>query len=360
VASRGLIGALLGLAGLALAGGSFLLAGRGAYQSFLSAWLFWGGLSVGSLALLLVHRLTGGRWGDDLRPPLVAAAATLPLVALLAVPLLLGLADLYPWAAAGEGGGAAGPAWLLNPSFFAIRCLCYLAIWLALAWMVGAFGAPPRRLQGQGPGGLALSLLALTTTLAAFDWVMSLDPLWYSAVFGLLVGVAQATAGLALAVLWLAGAHGGRAGADRLHDAGNLLLAGVLLWSYLALMQFLTVWIANLPHEIRWYVPRLQTGWQWLGAAVVCLQLLAPLPLLLSRRAKRSPGALALAAGLILCAQALYALWLTLPTLRPRAPRLDAADLGLFLGLGGLWLGVLLWRLPGSGTTAATQREGAA
>ncbi len=356
VRGGGARGALLGLAGMVLAGGGALLAGAGAYEPFLWAWLFWGGLSTGSVALLLVHQVTGGRWGDALRPPLVAAAAALPLVALLVGPLLFGLAELYPWAR----GDVPHPSGLFSPMFFSGRALVYLVLLLGLAWVAGAFGLPARRLRGQGMGGAALLVLVLTTTLAAFDWVMSLDPHWYSAIFGLLVGVAQVVAGLALATRWLATAEGrlpDRPATRQLHDAANLLLAGVLLWAYLGFMQFLTIWSANLPEEIRWYVPRLQTDWRWLGLAVVGLHLLAPLVLLLSRRARRSPRILGLVAGVVLLGQALYALWLTLPTLRPQAARLEAADALLFLGVGGLWLGLFMWRLPGAATAAGTSRQ---
>lgn len=360
VSGGGIQASVMGLAGVLLAGGGVLLAGRGAYEPFLWAWLFWGGLSAGSVALLLVHQVTGGRWADALRPPLAAAAAALPVVALLVVPLLFGLAELYPWAR----GDVAHPSGLFSPLFFAARALVYLTLLLGLAWLAGAFGRPARRLRGQGVGGAALLVLVLTTTLAAFDWIMSLDPHWYSAVFGLLVGMAQVVAGLALATRWLARAEGrfpGRPVAtQQLHDAGNLLLAGVLLWGYLAFMQFLTIWSANLPEEIRWYVPRLQTDWHWLGLAVVGLHLLAPLPLLLSRRAKRSPRTLGLVAGLVLLGQALYALWLTLPTLRPQAARVETADALLFLGVGGLWLGLFLWRLPGAAMAAGSFGQGTA
>jgi hypothetical protein len=268
----------------------------------------------------------------------------LPLTALLLVPVLLGLRSVYPWAGADvlpEAG-----SWWLNTPFFVARTLLYVACWLVLARMLGALGDSGGPGPSQARSGVGLILLVATTSLAAFDWVMSLDPLWYSAALGLLVCAASAAAALALAVLWRLGTQGqGPAAPARLHDLGNLLLACLLLWSYLVFMQFVTVWIANLPWEIRWFLPRLDSGWRWLGVAVLTLQLLLSLPLLLSRAAKRAPITLGLAACLILCAQALYALWLTLPTLRPRAPGARAADLALFLGLGGIWLAAFLGRL---------------
>jgi hypothetical protein len=202
-------------------------------------------------------------------------------------------------------------------------------------------------------------------TLIAFDWVMSLDPEWYSAIFGLLVGVSQALAATALAVLWLGlerwrverrQPSGSGVTPRQSPDAGNLLLAILLLWGYLALMQLVTIWIANLPDEIRWLVPRLQTGWRWLGLAAVVLLPGLGLALLLSPRIKTHPRLLALAAGVVLAAQALYALWLTLPTLRPAGPRLTLLDLAVLLGAGALWLAAFGLYLALAGRAAPVRK----
>lgn len=337
----------LALVGAALAGAAWAGAGGTMPASYLAACIFWGGLSLGSLAWLMIHHLTGGGWGETLRPALLGAAAALPLLALLLLPLLADPDRLYAWAG-GDAGAGTLPRWFLDPGLFAARGLLYLIAWLALAWTLGAWGEhtgrEARRARAISAGGLVL--LIATTSLAAFDWVMSLAAPWYSAVFGLLVGVGQATAALALAVLW----HGASRPQDapapqRWHDLGNLLLALVLLWSYLALMQFLTIWIADLPAEIRWYLPRLGTEWRWLGVAAVSLALLLPLPLLLSRAVKRAPRALAGVAALVLGGQALYAWWLTLPSLHPQGLRIVPADLAWFVGVGGLWLAAARWRV---------------
>jgi hypothetical protein len=347
-------------AGLAVSGlvvtATAAIAGGGVLPSLLWPALFGLGLSVGSMGLMLVNRLTGGAWGELLSPALGAAAAVLPLTALLLAPVLLGLHSVYPWAGAHvlpEAG-----SWWLNTPFFVVRTLLYAACWLVLARMLGALGDSGSPGPSQARSGVGLILSVATTSLAAFDWVMSLDPLWYSTALGLLVCAASAAAALALAVLWRLGTQGqGPPPPARLHDLGNLLFACLLLWTYLVFMQFLTVWIANLPGEIRWFLPRMDTGWRWLGIAVLALQLLLALPLLLSRAAKRAPRTLGLAAGLILCAQALYVLWLTLPTLRPRAPGIRAADLGLFLGLGEIWLAAFLARLHRQAPARAAARS---
>jgi hypothetical protein len=314
--------------------------------AWVAACVFWGGLSLGSLLLLLVHRLSGGAWGKTLRRPLLAAAGVLPLLLFLLLPLLATPERWYPWAGAGISGESI-PVWYLNVSFFRLRTLLYVAVWLALAWAVGAWsrhdGAVAGRARRASPAGLIL--LFVTVSLAAFDWIMSLDPQWYSAIFGLLVTAGQATAALSLAVLWSLYARAATPLApQQLHDCGNLLLTLLLLWTYLAGMQLITVWIADLPREIRWYLPRLQTDWRWLGLAVLTLHLFVPLPLLLSRGIKRSRNGLGLAAALLFCAQGLYALWLTLPSLRPEGLQLAPADLAVFTGTGGVWLAAFLWR----------------
>jgi hypothetical protein len=345
----------VGLVGLLLVGTAALAGGAGLPSAWVAACVFWGGLSLGSLVLLQVHQLSGGAWGEALHRPLLAAAGALPLLPLLLLPLLATPGQWYPWAHTDLPSGTV-PVWYLNVPFFRLRTLLYLAVWLTLAWAVGSWDnrdeAAARRARRSSPAGLIL--LLVTTSLAAFDWIMSLDPRWYSAIFGLLVTAGQVTAALALAVLWCVVGRAATATDPQLrHDFGNLLLTLLLLWTYLVGMQFITIWIADLPREIRWYLPRLQTDWGWLGLAVLTLHLFMPLPLLLSRSTKRSRAGLGLAAALLLGGEGLYALWLTLPTLHPQGLQLSAADLAVFAGVGGLWLAFFLWRSAETGMPRA-------
>ena len=355
----------LAVLGLALAAAAAVLGRWDGLQALVPALVLLGGLSAGSLVLLLIHRLTGGQWGQDLRPPLLAAAGAVPVVGLLAAPLLVGLEHVYPWAMEVRGGaGAAAAHWYLNPPAFTARSLTILALWLMLAWSVGAYAPRSKPLPAVGASALYLLLMVVSMTLVGFDWVMSLDPEWYSAVFGLLVGVTQTLAAMALAGLWL-GLHPPRAharapsgAAVRLSpDAGNLLLALLLLWGYLALMQLVTIWSANLPDEIRWFVPRLQTGWRVLGLAWLVLLPVLALPMLLSGRIKRRPSGLALAAGLVLFGLALYALWLTLPTARSDGPRVTLVDLTVLAGAGALWLAAYMSHLVLNRPATGVRRE---
>jgi hypothetical protein len=270
------------------------------------------------------------------------------LCALLAIPLLIAPAQLLPWMhadAGAEGAGlAAGQRWYLNTSFFYLRGVVYFVVWLALARLLrdGAMHRPR-----QGVAALSFVLYALTTTFAAVDWTMSLTPPWHSTVFGLLIGTGQALAALAGAIL-CANALSLRVDASlraRFHDLGNLALALVLVWTYLALMQFLIMWIEDLPDEISWMLLRTHTSWSALTWFLVFTHFLLPFVLLLSRGAKRAPGVLAWIGALVLLACLADSFWLVVPNFRPQGFELQWSDLGALLAIGGLWLGALIYAM---------------
>lgn len=308
--------------GIAACAAGFIADPKAMLRSYLFAWLFALGLSLGALANLMVHALTGGRWGEALRPALVAATRMLPLVALLYIPLLFGHRLLYP--SSGE--------W-----FFVVRTVAYLAGWnlLAAFWL--------RAQQHGGAAGVSaggLVLYAFTISIAAFDWIVALEPAWYSSGFGLVVGVGQMLAGAAFGVaaaFFLKSGPQGEAARACFHDLGNLLLMYVLTWAYLAFTQFLIIWAENLPREISWYVPRLQTSWFWLGAALVAFHFFVPLAILLSRAAKRSPRFLAVLAGGLVIAHLADVFWLVLPGFRRDGFSLAWTDLAALAGIGALW-----------------------
>jgi hypothetical protein len=292
-------------------------------SSYLFAWLLFLGLALGGMANLMLHNLTGGRWGLAVRPAFEAAARLVPLAALLAIPLLLGMRSLYPidtglWFA---------------PWFFVARTVFYVALWSLLSVLI-------RRNPSQGLSAFGLIAYAFSLSLAATDWIAALVPEWYSTGFGLVVGTSQMLGAFALAVA-CAGLRD-RAPPELCHDLGNLLLMYVLTWAYLAFMQFLIVWVGNLPREIAWYVPRLQTGWLALGVLLVAFHFFAPLAILLSRAAKRSPQFLGGVAAALLAMHVLYVYWLVAPSVRPAGFHLAWLDPVALAALGGLWW--LTWR----------------
>lgn len=293
--------------------------------AWLAAWWFALGLSLGALVNVWVHSLTGGRWGEAIRPDALRLGAAVWPLAVLFVPVLAGMNALYPWASDAARGSARWAGELashstgfknlwLTPWCFVLRGVMYLALWSLLArlTMLPACTRSPRF------AAVALIVYGVSVSLAAVDWLMSLMPLWYSSVFGLLAACSQAMSGLAAAVV-LCARRAGAGEAQRLGDLGNLLLMYLMTWAYLSFTQYLIIWGANLPHEISWYVVRRDGGWLPLAWALAVLQFALPLVVLLFRRAKRAPRVLAGVAGVLLLAQLLAAWWLVLPSV-PAAP----------------------------------------
>ncbi|HJU26761.1 MAG TPA: hypothetical protein VJ722_08810, partial [Rhodanobacteraceae bacterium] len=257
-----------------------------ALLSYLFAFFFFTGLCVGSLALLMVHALTGGAWGHYVRAPLLAAARALPLMALAVIPLLACMRVLYPWAAPLYDTQLRAQGWYLADTFFLIRTIVYFMVWLGWLFAIQRNLDDPVRLRRVAAPGLIV--FALTTLLASTDWILSLTPRWHSSVFGMMVGAGWILAACALAVLCACMREDADAHPPHLlHDLGNLLLALVLAWAYLAFMQYLTVWVADLPDENAWYIPRTLTSWRWLAWFLIVFHFGIPFVLLLSRDLKR-------------------------------------------------------------------------
>lgn len=314
-------------------------------SGYLVAFLFCLGLSLGALANLMLHEITGGRWGVALREPWMAAARLVPLNALLFLPLILGLQRLYPWVDPGHTGRFAAKSWWLNEPFFLIRAALYFAVWSWLAWRWLAIARraptirPPalRRLSALG-----LILYGLTVSLAAIDWIMSLMPEWYSTAFGLLIGTSQMLSAMALGVAACAYVSAERTTPSTLLDFGNLLLTYVMTWAYLAFTQFLIIWAEDLPHEISWYVPRVQTSWRWLTLLIVILQFALPFAVLLFRSIKRSRRPLGGLAVSLLFAQLLFAAYLVLPALQPSGFAISWSNTAVAVAVVVLWF--FAWR----------------
>jgi hypothetical protein len=329
------IAAVIGLLALAACLLLGLHAPRTVLLSYLFAWVFWLAPALGSVGLLMIHTLTGGDWGQALRPALLAASRRLPLMAVLLLPVLMGVAVLFPWADAHAADpDLAQQRWWLDVPFFVARAVIVFALWLWLAHGMR------RRLAGPMAGRFAaggLILYVVTVTVAAVDWVMSLVPRWHSTTFGILFGTAQLLAAAALAVCVSVAGRGAAAQwtSRRLNDLGSILLVLVLAWGYLAFMDYLTVWIADLPAETVWYLPRVETDWRWLGAFLVLFHLALPFAVLLSRQAKQRAAWLGGVALWLFVAQVGYAAWLVLPGLREQA--LAWSDPLAWIGIGGLW-----------------------
>lgn len=347
---------LVGLGGCALAGMSDRTQ---VFRSYLPAYLFFLGIGLGSLALLMVHHLTGGAWGWTIRGVAEAAAGTLWLLALLFLPLVMGLTDLYPWARWNpeeieHSGILRQKSLYLNATGFQLRAVVYFVVWLGLAFLLSPGHAAAttrderdedRQRAMSAPG---LILLALTVTFASVDWVMSLEPMWYSTIFGLLFAVSQALSAMAFAVgmLLLLSTPTDLQGAvsrSQFRDLGNLLLTLVMLWAYMAFSQYLLIWSGDLPEETPYYVKRLLGGWQGIALLLIVLHFVLPFLLLLSRDVKQSLRTLGLVAALLLLMRFLDLFWMIAPAFRPyEGIQVHWLDPLALLGVGGVWLALFL------------------
>jgi hypothetical protein len=342
---------------------------RGAvFFSYLFVWWFLLGIPLGSMAILMVHNLSGGGWGERIRPALEAALRMLPVVLVMSVPLWFGLADLYPWARPADIVASPllqGKAWYLDRGFFVVRGAVYFVVWLALAHLLrkwsfaraaGGDSAEARRLRAISA--LGLLVYGFTVTFAAVDWIMSLFPEWYSTTFGLLTGIGQALGAFAFAIVCAARAQRGadERTASVFQDLGNLLLMFVMTWAYLAFTQYLIIWAEDLPNEIVWYLPRVQTSWRWVAIILVVFHFALPFLVLLSRRAKRAPQSLGLLAAMLLLAHLVDSFWLVLPAWRPAGFAIAWSDLLVVLALGGVWLALFIRTATAASFDAASRR----
>ncbi|MFY9585030.1 MAG: hypothetical protein WAR21_11140 [Candidatus Acidiferrales bacterium] len=347
----------VGVAALALCVAGAIASPAQFFRSYLFGYLFWTGVALGCLAIVMLQHLSGGAWGMVIRRMLESGSRTLPLMALLFVPLIPGIRQLYGWARSDNA--ISYQAAYLNVPFFLFRALLYFLVWLSIAYFLNRWSREQdrtgdlrlaRRLQLlSGPG---LVLYGLTATFAAIDWVMSLEPHWYSSIFGILIIGGQALSAMAfiIAVAVLLAQHEPLSGVllpSHFNDLGKLLLTFVMLWAYFAFSQLLIIWSGNLPEEIPWYLHRLHSGWRWVGVLLILFHFALPFVLLLSRDLKRNARALALLAVGVIFMRLVDLFWLTAPEFWPGSFHLHWMDIAAPVGIGGVWLAVFAWQLRG-------------
>lgn len=345
-------GLVFGGAALALALVGALLDLEQFLRSYLIGYVFWAGIALGSMAILMIHHVAGGAWGAVIRRPLESAVRTLPLLAILFVPIFFGVHHLYEWAHAdviAHDPILAEKAPYLNVSFFRLRAVFYFAIWIVVAHYLGRWSIEQdrdaasnagRRLQFLSQGGLLL--YGLTVTFAAVDWMMSLEPHWFSTIYGLLVMGGQGLAAFAFAIpITAALMHGPGEkviGPSQLRDLGSFLLAFVMIWGYLSLSQLLIIWSANLPEEISWYLHRSTGGWRTIGMSLVVFHFAVPFMVLLSRGVKQRAPMLARVALALVMMHFVEVFWLLAPSWETKGFSLHWLDVVAPAGIGGLWL----------------------
>ena len=333
-------------------------------RSYLFACVFWLNVSIGALGWLMLSHVTGGAWGRTARRFNEAAALALPAMAVLAVPVAAGAGRLYAWADADVWTGDAvllhRRPWMAWP-WVVTRAGVILAFLSVMAVVLRRLSVAQdatndgeavlrlgRRARVISQGGLVA--LFVGVFLLSADWLLSLEPHYISSVFGLVTLMGQATSAVAALIvgLWLIERFGRRTlvPADRVHDLGKLLLTSVVLWAYMAFAQYLVQWMGHTQEDVRWYLRRLNGGWSWVAAALCVLHLGVPLIALLSRPLKRSLASLAAVAAWVFLMRAVDVLW----TIAPSGPHetigtVYVSDPIAWLGVGGVWVGVVMFAL---------------
>jgi hypothetical protein len=351
--SRGLVVGAIGLVGM---GVGFLTLDRAFFlQSYLIAFIFWLGITLGSLALLMVQYLSGGRWGLVARRVFEASAQNVWVMALLFLPIAASLPILFPWARpeAANDPAIQLKAAYLNQGFFYARAAIYFLIWMGLAftlrlWSKEQDESAPRPLGPKsgrfgvlsGPG---LVLYMITITFMSVDWIMSLEPHFTSTIFGILTVGGQGLSAMAFTIFTLAALSRFKpmsevASDERFHDLGKLMLAFVMLWAYFNVSQLIIIYQGNLPEEVPWYINRLQGAWMPIALAVLLGHFVLPFTLLLSRDLKRKATTLARLAMFVLVMRVVDLVWTIGPIFRHGGTTLHWLDFACVLGIGGLWV----------------------
>jgi hypothetical protein len=341
--------------------------------SYLVGFTYWCGLSMASVLLLMIFHATRAKWMVVLRRPVEIMSATLPLFALLFIPVILSMKHVYSWVDPAASFPAGTPhleetlkllehkrPWLNSGAFigrgFFYILLISLVGGLLFMWSKkqDTTGDVQLSQKQRNLGAGALPIVGLAMTFAAFDWLMSLNPLWFSTVFGVYYFAGSFVS--ALSVLALITAHargkdsvGTLVSVEHTHNVGKLMLAFVCFWTYIAFSQLLLIWIAGLPEETPFYIVRFSPGWRFMGIFMIFGNFFLPFGALLSRSLKRDPNKLAIVAFWILLVHLVDIYWLIMPTFNPEGVTMGALGRSLlaFAGLGLLTIAFGVFRLRG-------------
>jgi hypothetical protein len=354
---------LAGIAGALLSAAWFLTDRDQFLRSYLFAYVYWTGMGLGCLGILLLHHTVGGKWGMVIRRLCEAGARTLPYMAILIIPLLLAVPILYVWDQPGamQDTNIRSKAAYLNFPFFIVRTIFYFAIWTLYAHLLSKWS----RQQDQttdarlierlidkmralsAPG---LVVFTVTTTFAFVDWIMSLEPRWFSTIYGamfLMGEVLEAFAFVIALLIVLSRLEPLReyVTPQHFHDLGNMMFTFTILWAYTAFSQYLIIWAGNLPDEIPWYVKRLNQGWGGVALFVVLFHFCLPFLLLLQRNIKRNADRLFKVSLMMIVVRLVDVYWVVEPSFYGNHIRIHWTDFITPIAVGGLWLALFFWQL---------------
>lgn len=335
------------------------------FPAYLIGFLFWTGMSLGCIGLALLHHLAGGSWALPLRRPFEAGGSLIIPMAIFFIPILLGMGYLYSWTdpeIVASHAEIAHKTPFLNFEWFTGRAVFYFIAWAAVAYMLAAWSRSQDNREDDGPSrrlhavaGPLTVLMFLTASFAAFDWSMSLDPEWYSTIYGAMFIIGEILSSLALMTIVAIrlSAHEPLkrfTTPDRLGDIGNLLLSFTMLWAYMSFSQYLIIWLGDISEETIWYLRRTQGLWGAIALFLIAFQFFAPFFALLSRQNKRRAEWVLPVAVWIIAMRIIELAWLVLPAPavvgEPRFPWWSLPwVVASVLGIGGIWIAAFVWRL---------------
>jgi hypothetical protein len=327
------------------------------FRAYLLGFMAWLGVTLGSMAILMIRHLTGGGWGMVIRRIMGAAMRCIPLMALLFIPLLFGLPRLYVWARPLDSIADAHlrqhleelTKTYLTVHGFIIRAILYFAIWNLLSFLLTRWsveqdrpGARDNTARFKAVSGPGLILYGFTISFAAIDWVMSIDPSWISTIYGLLILIGEVLSAMCFAIvveriLVNYKPMSELLKPDYVHDHGKWMMVFIMMWAYFAFSQWLIIWAGNLPEEITWYMTRLSGGWAYVGLWLAVFHFAVPFVLLLSRPFKRDIRRLVWLAIWLMLMRYVDLFWMIEPNFSARV-HLTLADVVVPVAMGGLWL----------------------
>jgi hypothetical protein len=333
--------------------------------SYLVAFCYWAGVGFASLVLLQIFHAFHAKWMVVLRRPIEAMAATVGLFLVLFIPVVIGMKHLYMWVQPPATLGAEQAellkhkaAWL-NPTFFIVRTVIYYAVAIFIAQRLFGFstkqdgsGDPELTVRQRRLGTGGLPFMAIVFAFAGFDWLMSLNPFWFSTMFGVYYFAGSFLTTICIVVLATNAASGKDLFGDYVslehrHNLGKLMLAFTAFWGYIAFSQFMLIWIADLPEETPFFTLRMKGGWAVVSAFLAIGHFGIPFLALLFKNLKRRPRALGMVAVWILFMNFVDQYWLIVPTLSPDGPSFPIWLIPAFVGVGGLATAAAIWRIRG-------------
>lgn len=341
---------IVGALGLIVSLGGILSHRETFFAAYLTAWLFWLGIALGGLFLVMLHHLTGSVWSVIVRRIAEGLAGTIPILAVLFLPILLGIHDLYEWShpeALHDAILVHKASWL-NPTAFSVRAIIYLSLWSFLTWKLRKLSfqqdigdSPSLKSRFLGTSAWGMILFSLSISFAAFDWLMSLTPHWFSTIYGVYFAMGSIMASLAMLIVSISrlqskGALVEVINEERRHDLGKLFFAFIILWAYMAFSQYFLIWYANLPEETIFYHHRWTGSWKAVSLAIVFGHFVLPFFLLISRPAKRGPILLPLVSGWMLLMHYIDLYWNVMPTFSRDGASISPWHFSTLIGIGGI------------------------